>query len=85
MHGNLYIWIISFFTDRLIQIKISNAFSSKVVLKEGHQQGRILSYNIFLLFINDLPACLKSEKALYADCLTFWQTEKEAHTCAILL
>ena len=85
VHGNLYKWIRNFLNNRLIQTKISNAFSSKAVLEEGLPQGSALSCTLFLLFINDLPKSFKSEKALYADDLTLWQTQNKAGTCAILL
>ena len=85
IHGNLYYWIKNFLCDRLIQTKVLNAYSSKTVLEEGLPQGSALSCTLFLLFINDLPNQLKAEKALYADDLTFWQTQNKAGTSAILL
>ena len=85
IHGNLYKWIKSFLTDRLIQTKVGNAFSSKKVLEEGLPQGSSLSCTLFLIFLNDLPKELKSEKGQYADDLSFWQTQNKVGTCAILL
>ena len=85
IHGNLYKWIKNFLSDRLIQTKVHNAFSSKCVLEEGLPQGSSLSCTLFLIFLNDLPKILKSEKAQYADDLAFWQTQNKAGTCAILL
>ena len=72
IHGKLYTWIKNFLTDRLIQTKVQNAFSSKRVLEEGLPQGSSLSCTLFLIFLNDLPEVLKSEKAQYADDLAFW-------------
>ena len=71
IHGNLYRWIKDFLTDRLIQTKVQNAFSSKRVLEEGLPQGSSLSCTLFLIFLNDLPSVIKSEKAQYADDLCF--------------
>ena len=85
IHGNLYKWIKDFLTDRLIQTKVQNAFSSKKVLEEGLPQGSSLSCTLFLIFLNDLPMELKSEKGQYADDLSFWQTQNKVGTCAILL
>ena len=85
IHGNLYRWIKNFLSDRLIQTKVQNAFSSKRVLEEGLPQGSSLSCTLFLIFLNDLPKILKSEKAQYADDLAFWQTRNKAGTSAILL
>ena len=85
IHGNLYNWIKDFLNDRLIQTKVQNAFSSKQVLEEGLPQGSALSCTLFLIFLNDLPKELKSEKAQYADDLSFWQTRSKVGTCAIIL
>ena len=85
VHGKLYEWIKNFLNDRLIQTKVRNAFSSKQVLEEGLPQGSSLSCTLFLIFLNDLPNVLKSEKAQYADDLSFWQTRTKVGTCAILL
>ena len=85
IHGNLYKWTKSFLTNRIIQTKVGNAYSSKKILEEGLPQGSSLSCTLFLIFLNDLPKELKSEKDLYADDLSFWQTQTKAGTCAILL
>ena len=76
IQGKLYRWIKSFLTDRLIQTKINDSLSSKCVLEEGLPQGSALSCTLFLLFINDLPDALKSEKALFADDLVIWRTNE---------
>ena len=85
IHGNLYKWIKNVLSDRIIQSKVHNTFSSKCVLEEGLPQGSSLSCTLFLIFLNDLPKILKSEKAQFADDLAFWQTQNKAGTCAILL
>ena len=76
IHGNLYRWIKHFLTDRLINTKVNNGISSKEVLEEGLPQGSSLSCTLFLIFINDLPEELQTEKALYADDLALWHTHK---------
>ena len=85
IQGNLYHWIKNFLTDRLIQTKINNAFSSKRVLEEGLPQGSSLSCTLFLIYINDLPKTLKYEKALYADDLVLWHTHSKAGISARLI
>ena len=76
VHGNLYRWIKSFLTDRTIQTRVNNGLSSKAVLEEGLPQGSALSCTLFLLFINDLPDILETEKAMYADDIAMWHTSK---------
>ena len=85
IHGHLYNWIKNFLSDRTVQTKVSNAYSSKQTLEEGLPQGSSLSCTLFLIFINDLPDELKSEKTLYADDLTLWHTDTQVGTSAYLL
>ena len=85
IHGNMYKWIKNFLTDRLIRTKVGNAYSAKKVLEEGLPQGSSLSSTLFLIYLNDLPKEIKSEKDQYADDLSMWQTQNNIGTCAILL
>ena len=78
--GNLYFWIKSFLTDRLIQTKYNSALSSKAVQEEGLPQGSTLSCTLFLIFLNDITNVLKSEKALFADDLVIWHTDTSTIT-----
>ena len=76
IHGKLYNWIKDFLSNRTISTKINNSISSKEVQEEGLPQGSCLSCTLFLLFVNDLPAILQTEKALYADDLAMWYSTK---------
>ena len=73
--GNLYIWIKSFLSNRLIQTKFNSALSSKAAQEEGLPQGSSLSCTLFLIFLNDISNVIKSEKALFADDLAIWHTD----------
>ena len=83
--GKLYNWIKNFLSNRIIQTKVNDALSSKKILEEGLPQGSALSCTLFLIFINDLPDNLKSEKALYADDLVLWNTHEVAGISAMYL
>ena len=85
MHGNLYNWVKNYLIDKATQTKINNAISSKQILEEGLPQGFSLCSTLFFNFINDLTKDLKCQKALYADDLVLWSTQKKVGTCAILL
>ena len=76
IHGKMFKWIHSFLTDRTIQTTVDNTTSSKLTLEEGLPQGSALSCTLFLIFINDLPDLLNVSKALFADDLVIWTTEK---------
>ena len=76
INSNLYNWIKSFLTDRLIQTRYNTSLSSKATQEEGLPQGSSLSCTLFLIFLNDVSDVLKCEKALFADDLVFWHTGK---------
>ena len=76
IHGKMLKWIQSFLSNRTMQTSINGATSSKKTLEEGLPQGSALSCTLFLIFINDLPPLLNISKALFADDLVIWTTEK---------
>ena len=76
IHGKMLQWIQAFLTNRTIQTTIDGATSSHLTLEEGLPQGSALSCTLFLIFINDLPPLLNVSKALFADDLVIWVTEK---------
>ena len=76
VHGKMYSWIKAFLQNRAIRTVHNGATSAKRTLEEGLPQGSSLSCTLFLIFINDLPSLLNVSKALYADDLVIWTTEK---------
>ena len=72
--SNIYTWIKSFLSDRLIQTRFNTALSSKETQEEGLPQGSSLSCTLFLIFLNDVSDILNCEKALFADDLVIWHT-----------
>ena len=76
VHGKMFKWIQSFLNNRTVQTTVDNTTSSKITLEEGLPQGSALSCTLFLIFMNDLPDLLNISKALFADDLVIWTTEK---------
>ena len=61
-------WFQSYLTDRYQQDQINGFLSKKGKIISGVPQGSILGPLLFLIYINDLPNCLKSTiPCLYAD------------------
>ena len=74
--GFMYKWIQAFLNNRTIATKHNGYTSSKKTLEEGLPQGSPLSCTLFLIYINDLPQQLKVSKAMFADDLVIWTTDK---------
>ena len=61
-------WFQSYLTNREQQSSINGELSSNKVISYGVPQGSILGPLLCLLYINDLPNCLKSTiPGMYAD------------------
>eukprot|EP00116_Pleurobrachia_bachei_P004794 sb/3465056/ len=61
-------WIESFLTDRTQTVVVSGTKSGVRVIISGVPQGTVLGPLLFLIFVNDLPDCVKNSiVSLFAD------------------
>ena len=72
IHGCMFNWIQAFLSNRTIATRYNGATSSKRTLEEGSS----LSCTLFLLYINNLAEQLNISKAMFADDLVIWTTDK---------
>ena len=65
--GQVLRWISAFLLNRTQQVRVGTATSGVGMVLSGIPQGSILGPILFLIFINDLPHCLKSTCKIFAD------------------
>ena len=72
IRGHLLDWIAEFLCNRKMRVVVDGETSDETDVKSGVPQGTVLGPLLFLVHINDLPDCVKSQVRLFADdCLLY--------------
>ena len=72
--GTLLDLIRSFLTGRSIKVVLDGHSSIFYPINSGVPQGSVIGPTLFLIFINDLPDCILSKLAIYADDTTLYSS-----------
>ena len=82
--GDSHTWISAFLSNRTQRVGVNGEFSPFSSVDSGVPQGTVLGPLLFLCYINDLPACVKSQTRLFADDCLLYRSIKSENDYTIL-
>ena len=67
IRGKVLEWIRDFLTGRTQEVSVNGIKSEPAAVTSGIPQGSVLGPILFVIYINDLPDCVRSDAKLFAD------------------
>ena len=81
IRGPALSWIRSFLSEQTQRVVVDGAMSEEGQVVSGVPQGSVLGPLLFLVFINDLPSCVKSKVRPFADdCIVYREVKHKKNT-----
>ena len=84
IRGPLLKWLESFLTNRSQHVILNNRTSHETSVLSGIPQGTVLAPLLFLLYVNDLPQCIRNKIKLYADDVLLYSVTHSEADCVRL-
>ena len=84
VRDNTLLWIDSFLDQRTQKVIVNGIESESAAVTSGVPQGSVLGPLLFLVYINDMPECIKSDLRLFADDTIIYRTIESREDCIIL-
>ena len=84
IRGQSHQWIRSFLQNRSQRVVVDGEQSTSAPVTSGVPQGSVLGPILFLVFINDMPECVKSRARLFADDSIVYRNINSKDDCTAL-
>ena len=84
VRNNTLAWIDSFLNQRSQKVVVDGMESAPAAVTSGVPQGSVLGPLLFLVYINDMPECIKSDLRLFADDTIIYRAIETPEDCKIL-
>ena len=82
--NNVLQWISSFIKGRSQRVKVNGSYSSWKSVSSGVPQGSVLGPLLFVVFINDFPAIIKTHCKLFADDSKIYGKVEDDEDCQLI-
>ena len=70
--GKLLAWLENFLKSRSMRVELRGVLSERIEVLSGVPQGSVIGPLLFLLFVNELPQCIKNSMRMFADDTKVW-------------
>jgi hypothetical protein len=84
LSDKMCIWVQDFLSDRKQCVQVNGMKSQWHKVTSGIPQGSVLGPVLFVIYINDLPECVKSDVFLFADDMTIFREIKDDSDASII-